>query len=116
MAEIALEFVHKGPAGSVPKVEGNNKDETLVYLGERLGQVTSRVGSVGRVLRCNPQLGEASVALFNYHGPAKEALGVVAKIGAEGLKESVALAHIEGKFYMVEKSYAFKECGSLGCV
>ena len=116
MAEIALEFVHKGQPGSIPKVEGNGKDETLVYLGERLGLPTSRVGAVGRVLRCSPQNGEAAVALFHYHGPSREVIDVVSRMGADEVRRSVALAHTDGKFFLLEKGLAHSLCGSLACV
>ena len=116
MAGISLEFVHKGPASSVPDVTGNSKDETLLYLGEMCGQVVSRVGSVGRVLRCDTQSGEASLSLFYFHGPAKKVLDVISKIGESSLRGSVVLAYMDGRFYLVEKEYAYKECRALDCV
>lgn len=116
MAELQLDFVYDGPAESVPSVAGNTKDETLVYLGERIGQNVSRVGSVGRVVKCDHSRGKASVVLFQFHAPSNEVNSVVDKIGPEELRRSVVLARSGGKFYLVEKTYAHSLCGTLSCV
>lgn len=116
MAELQLDFVHEGPAESIPSVAGNTKDETLVYLGERIGQIVSRVGSVGRVVKCDYSRGKASVVLFQYHAPSREVNSVVDKLGPDELRRSVVLAHTGGKFYLVEKACAHSLCGTLSCV